>query len=120
MTDNIIANPQETTTNFIHGDKTIHFSSSENKWINKVQKYAEEYPDEVKITYANEDGSILAEIPVKWFKISPPKKVSEEFKQKASERFQKMWADKKEESVDKAIDDINHKYSPMLDKLANS
>ena len=41
------------------------------------QKYSEQYPNDVKITYINEDGSIMAEINKKWFKISPPRKVSD-------------------------------------------
>ena len=35
-------------------------SSSESKWINRIKKYSEQYPNDVKITYINEDGSIMA------------------------------------------------------------
>jgi hypothetical protein len=87
---------QETVTNFIHGDKEFHLFSSESKWIRKIHEYVEKYPNDVHIEYENEDGSLAATFPAKWFKISPPRHVSEEQKEKASERFHKMWADKKD------------------------
>ena len=42
---------------------------------------------EIKITS-------FAHVPVKYIKISPPKKMSEEQKEAASERFKQMWKDK--------------------------
>lgn len=88
---------KETTYNYIVGEKTGIFYSGEQKWINKIKRLAENNSNEVKITYENEDGSILATIPVKWFKISPPRKVSEEQKEAAANRFKKMWAEKQKE-----------------------
>ena len=49
-----------------------------SKIKNKVVKLAESRPDEVNIVKENEDGSILASVPIKYVKISPPKKVSDE------------------------------------------
>lgn len=60
------------------------------KWINKVKKLKEEYPDDVKIIAENTDGSICAKLPAKFLKISAPRKVSEEQRQAASERFRKL------------------------------
>lgn len=85
---------RETTTNYINGDDTFTLFSSEAKWIRKIHRFAESHPEEVKITYENEDGSINAEIPRSWFKVSPPRKVSETQKQAASERFKEMWREK--------------------------
>ena len=44
----------------------------------------------------NEDGSLFAHVPVNYIKISPPKKMSEEQREAASERFRQMWKDKQE------------------------
>lgn len=60
----------------------------------KLLRLAEQNPDEVKIMAENEDGSLFAHVPVNYIKISPPRKVSEEQKEAASERFKKMWKDK--------------------------
>ena len=85
---------RETTTNYINGDDTFTMFSSEAKWIRKIHSLAEAHPKEVHIKYENDDGSICAEIPKSYFKVSPPRKVSEEQKQAASERFKAMWQDK--------------------------
>lgn len=60
----------------------------------KILRLAEKFPDEVKIKAENSDGSLFAHIPVKYVKISPPKKISDEQKEAASERFKQMWKDK--------------------------
>lgn len=51
-------------------------------------------PDDVKIIAEYEVGSLYAHIPVKYVKISPPRKVSDDQKKAAGERFKQMWKDK--------------------------
>lgn len=63
----------------------------------KLLKLSQDYPDEVKIIAENKDGSIFAHVPVSYVKISHPRKVSDEQKEAASERFKKMWEDKQKE-----------------------
>ena len=60
----------------------------------KLLRLAKENQGEVKIVAENEDGSLFVHVPVRYIKISPPKKMSEEQKEAASERFKKMWKDK--------------------------
>lgn len=62
----------------------------------KLFRLAEDHPDEVKILKENEDGSVFAHIPVSYVKISPPRQISDEQKEAASERFKQMWRDKQE------------------------
>lgn len=62
----------------------------------KLLRLAEEHPDDVKIMAENDDGSIFVHIPVRYIKISPPKKMSDEQKEAASERFRQMWENKRE------------------------
>jgi len=72
------------------GEKIGSCTFSQKKYVNKVKKYAEEYPDDVKILAENEDGSIFVHMPVSWFKISPPRKgreFTDEEKQAAAERL---------------------------------
>lgn len=68
----------------------------------KLLKLSECHPEEVNHIVENKDGSMVCHIPVSYIKISPPRKVSDEQKTAARERFQKMWADRKdpEEKLD--------------------
>lgn len=68
---------------------TVTFPSS-SRFKTKIEKLASEYPDEVKIRHENKDGSIVATIPVKFIKISAPRKVSDEQREASAERFRKM------------------------------
>ena len=83
----------ETTFNYTdkeHG----YFSSDERKFISKVRKLKEQYPDQVRIIAEPEenDGCIYAEMPTAWFTIRVPKKVvlTDEQKQILSERMRQV------------------------------
>lgn len=78
---------------WITGSKTGSITFSQKRWVNKLLKYAEEYPEDVKILARNEDGSVFAHVPVSWFKFSPPRKgreLTEEEKAIAAERMRAM------------------------------
>lgn len=83
-------NNNENCIEFLNNQHSITVSFCMLKLINKVKKLKEEYPDDVKIIAENKDGSICAKLPVKFLKISAPRKVSEEQRQAASERFRKL------------------------------
>ena len=68
---------------------------SQRKWISKIKKLAEKRPDEVEIVVENTDGSIVAHLPLSYIKISPPKKVSEEQKERMRLQAQKNIAEGK-------------------------
>ncbi len=73
---------------------TVTFS--QGRYISKIKKLAEKYPDEVKVL-ENADGTILAYIPVKAIHISITK-ISDERKKAVSERMKKMQAARKKKS----------------------
>ena len=77
---------KETCVEYINVDKTATFCSSEQKWINKILKLKAAHPDDVEILYMpeNNQGAILAHIPKKWLKISPPRQVNYTDEQKAA------------------------------------
>ena len=72
-------------------EKTLFVSSDHQKWINRIRKLSEQYPDDVTIKNRPEenDGCICATMPSEWLRISPPRKVemSEERKAELSERL---------------------------------
>ena len=62
----------------------------------KLMRYSESRPDEVKVMAVNTDGSAFFHIPISYIKISPPRKVPDEQREAAGERFRKMWEEKRE------------------------
>ncbi len=63
----------------------------------KLLSLSEQYPEEVENININEDGSIFCHVPISYIKISHPRRISEEQKEAAAERFRQMWEDKKAE-----------------------
>ena len=68
-----------------------YFSSDERKFITRVRKLKEKYPEQVRILAEPEknDGCIYCELPTEWFSIRPPKKMNltDEQKREIAERF---------------------------------
>ena len=79
---------------------TVTFS--QGRYISKIKKLAEKYPDDVKFL-ENADGTILAYIPVKAIHISIIHRVemTDEQKKAANKRIKKMQTARKKKSEDK-------------------
>lgn len=86
-----MADFNETACDYLTCDDHATFCSSETKWINKILKLREQYPNEIKIQELPEDnqGMLLAHIPKSWFKISPPRKreMTDEQREEAAKRL---------------------------------
>lgn len=85
-----VAGNGENCIEFLRDAKVATVAFSQRKYITKIKRLAEEHPKECVIVDENYDGSIVAHIPTKWIKISPPKQVSDEFREQASQRFKEM------------------------------
>ena len=85
----------ENCIEWLNNQKEITLSLCQEKWINKIKKLHKNNPDDVEIIAENVDGSICAKIPISFLKISPPRQVTEEQRQLASERFKKMHEENK-------------------------
>jgi hypothetical protein len=78
----------ENNIEFIRNAKVATCSFSQGKYITKIKKLAEKYPDECEIVAENKDGSIVAHFPVKWIHISNLKReMSEEERKAMGERL---------------------------------
>lgn len=77
---------KETCFSYTVEDDYAVFSSSETKWINKILKLQQEYPNDVKVIYHPDDnhGMLYAHIPKKYLKISPPRQMNYTDEQKAA------------------------------------
>lgn len=66
-------------TCFNYTDKEVaYFSTDERRFITKVRKLKEKFPDQVRIIAEPEenDGCLYCELPVRWFTIRIPKKMN--------------------------------------------
>lgn len=77
---------RENNIEFYSNAETATCSFSQGRYVSRIKKLAEKYPDDVQITAENKDGSIVAHFPVKWVKINPPKQLSEETREMMAER----------------------------------
>lgn len=66
----------ETCFNYTDKERAF-FSTDERKFITKVRRLQERFPDEVRIIAKPEenDGCLYCELPTAWFTIRVPKKV---------------------------------------------
>lgn len=78
---------QETVIEHCSGGHFATVTAAEKTSRNLVLRLAKKYPSEVFIIAENNDGSLLAHVPWKWVKISAPRKMTEEQRQKAAERL---------------------------------
>lgn len=71
--EDVVEYSGESAIEWLRGDKivTATFPSS-TKECHRIKKYAKEYPDEVKISRQNQDGSIVARFPKKYLRITRP------------------------------------------------
>lgn len=77
---------KENCIEWITGQRTITVTLSHLKYVNKVKQLATTHK-EIKILAENDDGTILARLPIKYLKLSAPRHVSEEQREQMRERF---------------------------------
>ena len=73
---------------WLYGTNQVTASFTTRKYINRIIKLAEKYPDEV--TYKeNKDGSIICHFPLRYVKLTRPteREMTEEQRRAAGERF---------------------------------
>ena len=88
-------NMQENVIEWVNNDTATVNIVSHSRLVGKVRKLAQTN-DEVKIVSDGKDA-LIAHIPVKFVKISPSRKVSEEQKLAAAERLKNYRATKTQE-----------------------
>lgn len=65
-------------TSFGYISDKAYFSSDEKKWINKIRKLKEQFPDYIEILKEPEtnDGCIYCTVPAGWMKLVPPRSLT--------------------------------------------
>ena len=84
-----MADYRENCIEWLNGQDTISVTLSQGRYISKVRKLAEKYPNSVQILSENDDGSIFAHMPLKSLKLNivPPKELGNEEKEKLIKRL---------------------------------
>lgn len=84
---------KENMVEFISGERFMCVTFSNGKHIRKLKKLYEANPDDFKYFKENSDGSVCARLPLKYLKISAPRKVTREYTEEEraaiAERFAK-------------------------------
>lgn len=76
----------ETVINFNDGEKIAYVSSSQRRIKDQIRKWAEEHPDEVKIT-SEDEYTIIAEMPKFYIRMKPKRYVSPEQREASAKRL---------------------------------
>lgn len=82
----------ETSIDRVQGDNFCIVFTGEKKFINQLKEFSKLYPNDVKIQYENNDGSIEVKVPYNWFRfIKPPTKrnYTEEQRKAMSKRMKR-------------------------------
>ena len=65
-----MADLRENAIEWINGQERVTVTLSQGRYISKVKRLAEKFPEEVEIVKENEDGTLLAHIPLNYIKIN--------------------------------------------------
>lgn len=79
----------ENVIEFLRNQDVATVTFCQPRFVNKVKALAKHYPEEVKITAENEDGSLVAHIPTRWIYLKAPRQLTEEERQALSDRAKK-------------------------------
>lgn len=75
---------RETVYEHASGNPTFTVSAVERWSISMIKRLAAEHPDDVEITYENQDGSVVAHVPFEWMRIVPKRRHSMTAEHKAA------------------------------------
>lgn len=76
----------ENAIEFLKDSKRATVTLTQGRYVSKVRRLAEQYPDDVQII-SDMEGVLVAHIPTKFVKISAPRRVSDEQKEEMSRRL---------------------------------
>lgn len=85
MSDN-----NENVIEFLRGQQTATVCFSQQRFVNRIIELAKNYPQVCVIKDMNNDGSIVAHIPVEWVKIRPPRQMTEKQRLEIVERLDRV------------------------------
>lgn len=93
--------PCENAIEFLKGAKEATVTFTQGRYITKIRKLAERFPDKVKI-YSDKDGTLVAHIPTSAIKISlsEPRSMTEEARARGIEAL-RQWREEQKSLGDR-------------------
>lgn len=79
----------ENVIEFLKGAETATVTFCQGRYISKIKKLAEKFPDECEIVAESPGSSIMAHIPVKWIKINNASKTNKEYTEEEKQIMRK-------------------------------
>lgn len=78
----------ENAIEFFSGEKTATLSLTNKRFVNRLKRLFEsEHGEEMLRFTENSDGSVYCVVPLRWIRISPPRKMTDEEKLALAERM---------------------------------
>ena len=90
---------RETIINYNEADKTASIYTHNAALRRRLDQLLKTRPDEIAVERTGDDYTEYV-VPKKWIKVSPPKKVSEETKERARQRINEYWQNVKGTSIE--------------------
>lgn len=90
---------KETILNFNEGEKTASVYTYNTPMRRRLDQLLKTRPDEISVVRSGEDFTEYI-VPKKWIKVSPPRRVSEETKERARVRMNEFWQSNKSEEIE--------------------
>lgn len=82
----------ENVIEFIKDEKRATVSFSQGRYKSRIRELAKKHPEECQIIAENRDGSMCAHIPVDWIRINPSLELTDEQKERRSEKMKELRA----------------------------
>ena len=80
----------ENVIEFLRNSKIATITFSQPRYVTKIKKLANDFPEEVQLLHENQDGSVVAHIPTSYVKISRPREYTEEQRAVMAERLKNV------------------------------
>lgn len=90
---------QETIITYNNAEDTMEFYTYDKKAIRRLLELSEEYPDECYQSKPIREGGYTFALPKHWNRINPPRKISEEQKQRQIANLQKAREKRKKDYI---------------------
>lgn len=84
-----MADFHENCIEWVTGDDRIAVTLTQTKYISRIKSLAEKFPDEVDYQI-NKDGSLFGHVPLRYLKLNPPRKLSDEGKDALRESMRNL------------------------------
>lgn len=83
---------RENVIEWIRDENRAGVTLTQGRYKGRIEKLAEEYPDECEVVARNVDGSIYAHIPVEWIRINPGRQLNDEQRAERAEIARRVFA----------------------------